>query len=83
MTILYLRAAARRHGTGRAFLRSLKSAGLRVHVQHPTQEALPFWRHMRTQQLLDDDPDAVRSWEDFLSPLECQMKAPECFETDD
>ncbi len=83
VTIVVLRAADSRHGAGRAFLRALKQAGWRVHVRHPTREALPFWRRMRADRLLDEDPDALRTWEEFLDPIESQMKVPDLFDEDD
>ncbi|HEY0944348.1 MAG TPA: hypothetical protein VGD81_03745 [Opitutaceae bacterium] len=77
VAIVYLRVTRPHTGVGRAFLHALKTAGFRVHVRYPTADALPFWRRMRAEALLDDNPDLVRSWDQFLGALESQMKKPE------
>jgi len=77
IAIVYLRATRPRAGAGRQFLRALKQAGLRVHIVHPTDEALPFWRRMNAEHLVDDDPDQPRTWDAFIGALECQMKKPD------
>lgn len=77
IAIVYLRATRPRAGAGRQFLRALKQAGLRIHIVHPTDEALPFWRRMNAEHLVDDDPDQLRTWDDFIGALECQMKKPD------
>lgn len=74
--ILYLRAAHPHEGAGRRFLQALKQAGLHVHIVHPTFEALPFWRRMNAEHLVDDDPDRLRTWDDYIDTLECQMGKP-------
>ena len=79
VAIIYLRVTHPHTGIGRAFLHALKVAGLSIHVRYPTADALPFWRQMRTEHLLDDDPDRVRSWDEFLGALESQMKKPDAF----
>lgn len=79
VSIVYLRVLHPHTGVGREFLHALKTAGFRVHVRYPTAEALPFWRRMRAEALLDDNPDLVRSWDQFLGALESQMKKPESF----
>ncbi len=76
VAIVYLRATRPYAGAGRQFLRALKLAGLHVHIVHPTREALPFWRRMNAEHLVDDDPDQLRTWNDFIGALECQMKKP-------
>ena len=76
IAIIYLRATHPHAGAGRQFLRALKQAGLHIHIVHPTREALPFWRRMNAEHLVDDDPDQLPTWNDFLGALECQMKKP-------
>jgi hypothetical protein len=77
ISILYLRATRLHAGIGRSFLRELKQAGLEVHITPPLPEALPFWRRMNEEHLVDDDPDALPSWHAHMSMLECQMKKPD------
>lgn len=75
--IVYLRAVHPHEGTGRRFLQALKQAGLCIHIVYPTFEALPFWRRMNAEHLVDDDPDQLRTWNDYVGTLECQMKKPD------
>ena len=77
ISILYIRASRPHTGVGRSFLRELKQAGLEVHIVHPLREALPFWRRMNEEHLVDDDPDALLTWNDYVGVLECQMKKPD------
>lgn len=75
--IVFLRTTQPQRGIGRCFLRALKQLGLQIHVRHPVREAMPFWRNMHAEGLIADDPDAVRSWEDFIGAIETQMVDPE------
>lgn len=77
IAIRYLRATRLHVGIGRRFLRELKEAGLEIHIVHPLPEALPFWRRMNEEHLVDDDPDALLTWHDYMGVLECQMKKPD------
>ncbi len=81
ISIRYLRATRLHAGIGRSFLRELKQAGLEVHIVHPLPEALPFWRRMNEEHLVDDDPDALLTWHDYMGVLECQMKKPDLPDT--
>ncbi len=77
--VVNLRAARLQAGIGREFLQALKRLNVRIHIEHPVRDALPFWRKMRTEGLVDDDPDAQPTWEDFATGLECQMTADKSF----
>ncbi len=77
VAIVYLRVTHPHAGIGRRFLRRLNQAGWHVHIRYPTTEALPFWRRMNAEHLVDDDPDEVRSWNDFIGALGSQMKKPD------
>lgn len=73
VAIVYLRAQQCHHAHGGSFLRELVRQGWHVHVQFPLRAALPFWRRMRAAGLLEDDPNAIPTWEDYLESLEHQM----------
>lgn len=82
ISILNLRTVHRQVGIAREFLRLLKAHGLFIHVDHPVRDALPFWRKMWREGLIDDDPDELVCWESFLNGLECQMTADKSFAVD-
>ncbi len=71
--VVNLHAVRERIGIGREFLRALSREHIRVHIQYPLREALPFWRRMCAEGLIADDPDALPTWEDFLGSIESEM----------
>ena len=75
ISIVNIHSTKQRNGVGRAFLQALKLMGVSVHVLHPMNEAMPFWRKMWDEGLINDDPDQETTWESFLTGLECQMSA--------
>lgn len=77
VSIVYIRSTCPLHGFARRFLQALKKAGMHVHVMLPTVEALPFWRRMSAEHLVDDDPDKLQTWNDFMGALSCSMRKPD------
>jgi hypothetical protein len=71
--VLNLHAVHKRTGIGREFLNALRREHIRVHIQYPLRDALPFWRRMSAEGLIADNPDALPTWEDFLNGIESEM----------
>ena len=49
---------------GRGLLQELKGAGATVTLDHPTEDALPFWRKMYAEGLISEDPDRFQTYEE-------------------
>jgi len=68
VSIKFIVSTKPKQGNIRNLLKELKQAGYEIFLDHPRVDALPFWKKMYREKLINDNPDYLETWEGALGP---------------